>query len=96
MGRREFYSTVDLGGRALLVRSRIGGGFSKVADCRTVSGAQRLVEELNGVRCVHVDDIREAIRLLGLGTAKGAAQAAELLRLAAGPEPEEDDNAPDA
>ena len=32
MARREFYSTVDLGGRALVVRSRIGGGFTKVAD----------------------------------------------------------------
>lgn len=86
MAQREFYSTVDLGGRALVVRSRIGGGFTKVADCRTLSSAQRLVDELNGVRCVHVDVAREALRLLGLATNKGTAQAAELLRSAVGPE----------
>ncbi len=86
MPRREFYSTVDLGGRALVVRSRLGGGFTKVADCRTLSSAQRLVDELNEVRCVHIDVVREALRLLGLATNKSTAQAAELLRSAAGPE----------
>ena len=86
MARREFYSTVDLGGRALVVRSRFSGGFTKVADCRTLSSAQRLVDELNEVRCVHVSVIHEAIRLLGHATNKSTAQAAELLRSAAGPE----------
>lgn len=92
MARREFYSTVDLGGRALVVRSRIGGGFTKVADCRTLTSAQRLVDELNEVRSVHVNVVHEAIRLLGQATNKSVAQAAELLRSAAGPE---DDDAPD-
>ena len=86
MARREFYSTVDLGGRALVVRSRIGGGFTKVADCRTLTSAQRLVDELNEVRSVHVTVIHEAIRLLGHATDKSIAQAAELLRSAVGPE----------
>ena len=39
MARREFYSTVDLGGRALVVRSRIGGGFTKVADAMMDQGS---------------------------------------------------------
>ena len=89
MASREFYSTVDLGGRALVVRSRIGGGFTKVADCRTLSSAQRLVDELNEVRCVHVSVIHEAIRLLGHATEKSIAQATQLLRDAAGPEEDE-------
>lgn len=89
MARREFYSTVDLGGRALVVRSRFSGGFTKVADCRTLSSAQRLVDELNEVRCVHVSVIHEAIHLLGHATNQSIAQAAELLRAAAGPEEDE-------
>lgn len=89
MARREFYQVVDLGGRALVARSRIGGGLAKVADCRTVASAQRLVDELNEVRSVHVNVIHEAIRLLGTATNKSIAQATQLLRDAAGPE--EDD-----
>ena len=89
MARREFYSTVDLGGRALVVRSRIGGGFTKVADCRSLASAQRLVDELNEVRSVHVNVIHEAIRLLGHATNKSIAQATQLLRDAAGPEEDE-------
>jgi hypothetical protein len=99
MARREFYSTVDLGGRALVVRSRIGGGFTKVADCRTLATAQRLVDDLN-VRIVPVNVVHEAIRLLGLATDDLATselvskelalvrvtQAAELLRDAVRPE----------
>lgn len=83
---RQYYTTVDLGSRALLVRSQIGGGFSKVADCRSMAGASRLAQELNEVQCVHVSVVREAVRLLGLGTNKSTAEAAEMLRLAAGPE----------
>ena len=89
MARREFYSTVDLGGRALVVRSRIGGGFTKVADCRSLASAQRLVDELNEVRSVHINVVHEAIRLLGHATNQSIAQATQLLRDAAGPEEDE-------
>lgn len=85
---RQYYTTVDLGGRALLVRSQIGGGFTKVADCRSMVGASRLAQELNEVQCVHISVVREAVRLLGLATNKSTAEAAEMLRLAAGPEDE--------
>jgi len=88
MAQREFYQVVDLGGWAMLVRSRIGGGFSKVADCRTLSGAQRLVDELNGTRCVHIDVVREALALLDNDDSHSDNQAAELLRSVVG-QPEE-------
>lgn len=88
MARREFYQVVDLGGRTMLVRSRIGGGFSKVADFRTVSGAQRLVDELRGANCVHIDVVREALALLDNDDSHSDNQAAELLRSVVG-QPEE-------
>lgn len=89
MAGREYYDTVEVRpGVAMLLRRKVGGGFSAVGQCRSLAGAQRLADELNGVRTIHVSDIREALRLLGLGTNKDTAQAADLLRLAVGPEPE--------
>lgn len=83
------YDTLELRpGAAVLLRPRIGGGYAAAAQCRTLAGAQRLADELNGVRCVHQDVVREAVRLLGLATNAGVAQAAELLRGALPPEEE--------
>jgi len=87
MPAKDLYDILDVGGgRALLMRRKFGdkGGWTKVADCRTPAAAQRLLDELNGVDMVHIDDVREALRLLGFATAQKAAEAAAILRIICG------------